>query len=77
IGADRVREVRVERFQQSQPAATTGHRQQTAAARTAIRGVAEIGAVGAWLSGTGLAQVIPDAINEADRVRRALLFDAH
>lgn len=77
IDAASVREVRVERFQQSQPAATTGHRQQTAAARTAIRGVAEIGAVGAWLSGTGLAQVIPDAINEADRVRRALLFDAH
>ena len=74
LDAERVRGARVERFQQSQPAATKGHRQQTAAARSAIRSVAEIGAVGAWLSGTGLAQVVPDAIEEADRVRRALLF---
>ncbi|MGO2096213.1 MAG: protoporphyrinogen oxidase, partial [Candidatus Microbacterium stercoravium] len=74
LDAAHVRGARVERFQQSQPAATKGHRQQTAAARSAIRSVADIGAVGAWLSGTGLAQVVPDAIDEADRLRRALLF---
>jgi oxygen-dependent protoporphyrinogen oxidase len=30
--------------------------------------------VGAWLSGTGLAQVVPDAVAEADRLRGELLW---
>ncbi|HLS93318.1 MAG TPA: FAD-dependent oxidoreductase [Microbacterium sp.] len=65
---------RVERFDQSQPAATFGQAEATRQARDAIRAVPRIGAVGAWLAGTGLAQVVPDAIAEADRVRRAVLF---
>ena len=32
-------------------------------------------AVGAWLSGTGLAQVVPDARAQADSLRHAALFD--
>ncbi|NHI15811.1 protoporphyrinogen/coproporphyrinogen oxidase [Microbacterium excoecariae] len=74
IPPDRVLGARRERYAQSQPAATIGQRGQAAAAREAIRGVTGLGAVGAWLSGTGLAQVVPDAVAEADRVRRALLF---
>lgn len=74
IPAAAVRGSRTERFQQSQPAATHGHREQTEKARDAIRGVPTLGAVGAWLSGTGLAQVVPDAMTETDRVRRAVLF---
>lgn len=74
IPAAAIRGSRIERFQQSQPAATNGHREQTEKARDAIRAVPTLGAVGAWLSGTGLAQVVPDAKTETDRVRRAVLF---
>lgn len=62
------------RFVQSQPASVIGSGERRAAARTAIQAVPGFGAVGAWLAGTGLAQVIPDAKDEADRVRRALLW---
>ncbi|WOF23386.1 FAD-dependent oxidoreductase [Microbacterium betulae] len=65
---------RRERFAQAQPAATAGLAEATAQAREAIRAVPALGAVGAWLAGTGLAQVVPDAIAEADRVRRSALF---
>ena len=74
LPADSIRGSRLERFQQSQPAATHGHREQTEKARSAIRTIDTIGAVGAWLAGTGLAQVVPDAVEETDRVRRAVLF---
>ena len=33
------------------------------------------GVVGASVSGTGLAQVVPDALTESERVRTALLWD--
>lgn len=62
------------RYVQSQPAATIGRAAETAAARGAIRSVAGLGATGAWISGTGLAQVIPDARDEADRVRSDALW---
>jgi oxygen-dependent protoporphyrinogen oxidase len=64
----------IERFAQSQPAATIGLREATERTRAAIRSVPGLGAAGAWLAGTGLAQVVPDALDEADRVRRAALF---
>lgn len=63
-----------QRYVQSQPGAAIGRAAQTAAARTAIRAVPGLGAAGAWLAGTGLAQVVPDARAEADRVRAALLW---
>ncbi|WP_022879349.1 protoporphyrinogen oxidase [Microbacterium sp. B19] len=62
------------RYVQSQPGAAIGRAAQTAAARGAVRAVLGLGATGAWLSGTGLAQVIPDARAEADRVRSAALW---
>ncbi|GLJ61219.1 protoporphyrinogen oxidase [Microbacterium barkeri] len=65
---------RRERFLQAQPAATVGLKAATAQARAAIQTAPGIGAVGAWLAGTGLAQVVPDAIAEAERVRRRALF---
>ncbi|GAA3669921.1 protoporphyrinogen/coproporphyrinogen oxidase [Microbacterium marinilacus] len=64
----------IERFSQSQPAATIGLREATDRTRAAIRSVPTLGAVGAWLAGTGLAQVVPDAVAEADRLRAAALF---
>ncbi|WP_235038087.1 NAD(P)/FAD-dependent oxidoreductase [Microbacterium sp. 18062] len=63
-----------ERYVQSQPGSVIGRPAAVAAARGAIRAVPGLGAVGAWLSGTGLAQVVPDAAAEADRVRRAVLW---
>ncbi|MFF8188388.1 protoporphyrinogen oxidase [Microbacterium sp. NPDC016588] len=62
------------RYVQSQPGAAIGRAAQTAAARAAVHAVPGLGATGAWLSGTGLAQVIPDARAEADRVRSAALW---
>lgn len=65
---------RLERFTQSQPAARIGHREDTERTRDLIRSAPGLGVAGAWLAGTGLAQVIPDAVAEADRVRRGALF---
>ncbi|WP_311257927.1 protoporphyrinogen oxidase [Microbacterium sp. WCS2018Hpa-9] len=63
------------RFVQSQPASIIGSGERREAARSAIQAVPGLAAVGAWLAGTGLAQVIPDARDEADRLRRSLLWD--
>lgn len=63
-----------ERFTQSQPASAIGAAQARERVRAAIAAVPGLGAVGAWLSGTGLAQVIPDAAAEAERVRHDLLW---
>lgn len=62
------------RFTQSQPASLIGAGERRRRARAAVQKIDGLGVVGAWLSGTGLAQVIPDAVAEADRVRRALLW---
>ena len=69
VGAHRAR------FTQSQPASLIGAAERRDAARTAVQAVPGLAVVGAWLSGTGLAQVVPDAVTEADRVRRHLLWD--
>ncbi|GAA1228454.1 oxygen-dependent protoporphyrinogen oxidase [Microbacterium phyllosphaerae] len=63
------------RYVQSQPASIIGSGERREAARAAIRAVPGLAAAGAWLAGTGLAQVIPDARDEADRLRRSLLWD--
>lgn len=63
------------RFVQSQPASIIGSGERRAAARAAVQAVPGLAAVGAWLAGTGLAQVVPDAQEEADRLRRALLWE--
>jgi oxygen-dependent protoporphyrinogen oxidase len=63
-----------ERFVQSQPASVLGRAERIARVRTAIQAVPGLTAVGAWLAGTGLAQVIPDAVAAADRVRGDALW---
>jgi len=40
-----------------------------------VAAVPGLAVVGAWVAGTGLAQVIPDALAEADRLRAGLLWD--
>jgi len=62
------------RFVQAQPSAVRGAAERRTAAATAICAVPGIGATGAWLSGTGLAQVVPHAKDEAERIRHALLW---
>lgn len=64
-----------ERFTQSQPASLIGAADRRAAVRKAVAAVPGLAVVGAWVAGTGLAQVIPDAAKEADRLRRTLLWD--
>jgi oxygen-dependent protoporphyrinogen oxidase len=62
------------RFTQAQPASRIGAADRRLAVRTAVQQVDGLAVVGAWLAGTGLAQVVPDAKEEADRLRRALLW---
>lgn len=63
------------RFTQSQPASLIGAADRRRAVRTAVQNVGGLAVVGAWLAGTGLAQVVPDAKEEADRLRRTLIWD--
>ena len=63
------------RYVQSQPASIIGAGELRSSARGAVQAVPGLAAVGAWLSGTGLAQVIPDARDEADRLRRTLIWE--
>ncbi|MEV4737340.1 MULTISPECIES: protoporphyrinogen/coproporphyrinogen oxidase [unclassified Microbacterium] len=63
------------RFVQAQPASIIGSGDRRDAARAAVRAVPGLAVVGAWMAGTGLAQVVPDAHDEADRLRRALLWE--
>ncbi len=74
LPADRLLASHRARFVQSQPASIIGSGARRAAARAAVQGVPGLAAVGAWLAGTGLAQVVPDATAEADRLRRGLLW---
>ncbi|GAB3596229.1 protoporphyrinogen oxidase [Microbacterium tumbae] len=62
------------RFAQSQPASLIGAAERRVRARAAARTVPGLAVVGAWLAGTGLAQVVPDAAAEADRLRHELLW---
>ncbi|NYE18188.1 oxygen-dependent protoporphyrinogen oxidase [Microbacterium immunditiarum] len=56
------------------PASAIGRAEVNAAARHAVAGVAGLGVAGAWLAGPGLAQIVLDAREEADRVRRTILW---
>ncbi|MDZ5143810.1 protoporphyrinogen oxidase [Microbacterium testaceum] len=76
LSASALRDAHRVRYVQSQPAATIGRAAETAAARGAVRAVPGLGVTGAWISGTGLAQVVPDARDEADRVRSDALWSS-
>lgn len=62
------------RFVQAQPSAVRGAAERRTEAAAVISAVPGVGATGAWLSGTGLAQVVPHAKEEAERIRHALLW---
>ncbi|MDN3496973.1 FAD-dependent oxidoreductase [Planococcus sp. APC 4015] len=65
---------RVDRWGAALPPSAIGHADAAAQARAAVHAVPGLAVVGAWLSGSGLAHVIPDAAAEAERVRRRALF---
>lgn len=56
------------------PASALDHAARTADVRRAAARHPGLSIVGAWMSGSGLAQVIADAIAESDRVRSAVLW---
>ncbi len=69
-----VRAAHTARFELAAPASALGHDAATADVRRRVSARPGLAAVGAWVAGSGLAQVVADARSEADRVRRAALF---
>lgn len=63
-------------YELARPASALGHSAATTVARAGIGARQGLAAVGAWLSGSGLARVVADAQDEAERVRRAALWGA-
>lgn len=64
VAADRVR------WEQAQPSSSVGARAMQRRVRDAVADVPNLEVVGAWIAGTGLAQVVPDAREAALRIRR-------
>lgn len=62
------------RFELARPASALGQPEEAAEIRARVAGISGLGVVGAWISGSGLARVVADAGDEAERVRRARLF---
>jgi oxygen-dependent protoporphyrinogen oxidase len=62
------------RWLQPPPVSAIGRRAATEAVRTAVHSVPGLAVAGAWVAGTGIAQVVPDALAEAERVRRITLW---
>ena len=62
------------RWLQPPPVSALGRADAADAARSAIHAIPGLAVVGAWVAGTGLAQVVPDAIAEAERIRRHALW---
>lgn len=65
---------RVDRYPAALPPSAHGQAPAAAEARDAVHRVPGLAVTGAWLAGSGLAHVIPDAVAEAERVRRRALF---
>ncbi|TQK18385.1 oxygen-dependent protoporphyrinogen oxidase [Microbacterium sp. SLBN-154] len=70
----RLRGVHRNRYEQPPPATARGRAERATRARAALAAAPGIAVVGAWLAGTGLAQVVEDAVAEADALRRGVLF---
>jgi oxygen-dependent protoporphyrinogen oxidase len=74
VALDEVRAAERTRFTLAPSRAAAGRRALATQARNAIEAVPRLAATGAWLSGSGLAQVVADAVATADRLRRRALF---
>jgi len=56
------------------PASALGHADRAARVRAAVARQPGLGVVGAWVSGSGLAHVVADAVAEVDRARGVVLW---
>jgi oxygen-dependent protoporphyrinogen oxidase len=74
LDGDRIAGMNREAYTLAPPASAVGHPDRTAEVRRELESAGTIAAVGAWLSGSGLAQVVADAQEEADRLRRRVLW---
>lgn len=70
----RVRDARVDRYVTAGPPSALGGVARGRAARAAVHRVGGLEVAGAWIAGSGLAHVIPDAVDTAERIRRRVLF---
>lgn len=64
----------VERFVRAQSRAARTHADRTSAIRTQISGLPQLDAVGAWVAGDSVRDVITDAMATAEVIRRRALF---
>lgn len=71
---DRVVDARTDRYVTAGPPSALGGVARGRAARDAVRRVGGLEVTGAWISGSGLANVVPDAVDTAERIRRHALF---
>jgi oxygen-dependent protoporphyrinogen oxidase len=62
------------RYLQPPPASAIGHRAAVEGVREAVHAIPGLAVAGAWVAGTGMAQVVPDALAEAERIRRLVLW---
>lgn len=74
LGDGDVRGARHEVFTPAPPVAQLGRKEAMAALRTAVHAVDGLALTGGWVAGSGLAQVVPDARAEAERVRKVALW---
>ncbi|MFD4958270.1 protoporphyrinogen/coproporphyrinogen oxidase [Microbacterium sp. NPDC058389] len=74
VPVERIVAAHRDRFTLVPPVSARGQRQRAAAARAAVAKAPGVAVVGAWVAGSGLAQVVADAHAEADRVRRGALW---
>lgn len=75
IAASDVADMLRTRWESTLPRAFAGQKERAAGIRDAITSLAGLDATGAWLSGTGLASVIPDAVAAAGRVRKRIIAE--
>jgi len=74
VPVERIVAAHRDRFTLVPPISARGQRERAAAARSAVSRTRGLAVVGAWVAGSGLAQVVADAHAEADRLRRGALW---
>jgi oxygen-dependent protoporphyrinogen oxidase len=67
---------RRDRYSAALPTSAAGFAARARSVRAAVRAAGGLVVTGAWMSGSGLAQVVPDAALQAERVRKTVLFGA-
>ena len=74
LAADAVKGWHRAAFPLARPASALGHVEAAEAVRAAVSGQRGLSVVGAWVAGSGLTRVVADAQDEAERVRRTVLW---